>query len=100
MLRRKVAGDVENQLRDPGREGIDLSVGAGDDRPVWHLIPYFAAKKARSLAGAACATSCHVEILSLVRSSIGFTHFITAYQASARSGLRASIRTQKEHCRA
>src|ERR1019366_6540845 len=65
-----------------------------------HLIPYFTAKKARSLAGAACATSCHVEILSLVRSSMGFTHFITASHSSARSGLRASTRTQKEHRRA
>src|ERR1039458_3112196 len=30
-LRRKIAGDVEDQLRDPRRISIDLSVGAGDD---------------------------------------------------------------------
>jgi len=63
-------------------------------------IPYFADKKTRSFGGAACATSCQVDILSSVRSAIGFTHFMTAYQASARSGRRASIRTQNEHCRA
>ena len=39
------------------------------------------------------------QFLSLVRSSTGLTHFMTAYQASARSGLRASTRTQKEHCK-
>jgi hypothetical protein len=43
-------------------------------------IPYFAAKKARSFGGAACATSCQVEIFSSARNSTGFTHFITAYQ--------------------
>src|ERR1019366_6151625 len=30
-LRRKIAGDVEDQLRDPRRKGIDLSIGAGYD---------------------------------------------------------------------
>src|ERR1700730_429492 len=63
-------------------------------------IPYFADKKARSLGGAACATSCQVDIFNSVRNSTGFTHLMTAYQASARSGRRASIRTQHEHCRA
>lgn len=64
------------------------------------LIPYFAAKKVRSFGGAASATSCQVEILSLVRNATGFTHSMTAYQAPARSGRRASTSTQNEHCRA
>src|ERR1019366_8154774 len=34
QLRREIAGDVEDQLRDPSRKSIDLSVGAGDDRHV------------------------------------------------------------------
>src|SRR5664279_3441937 len=33
-LRREVAGDVEDQLRDPGPIGIDLLVAAGHDRHV------------------------------------------------------------------
>ena len=31
ILWREVAGDVEDQLRDPIGKGIDLSVGAGHD---------------------------------------------------------------------
>ena len=34
ILRCEVAGDVEDQLRDSRREGIDLSIGAGHDRHV------------------------------------------------------------------
>jgi hypothetical protein len=48
---------------------------------IYNAIPYLAAKKTRSFGGAACAISCQVEILSLVRNTTGFTHFITAYQA-------------------
>src|ERR1035438_5982771 len=33
-LRREVAGDVEDQLRDPRCKSIDLSICAGDDRHV------------------------------------------------------------------
>jgi hypothetical protein len=51
------------------------------------LIPYFAAKKVRSFGGVAAATSCQVEILSLVRNATGFTHFSTAYQEPARFGV-------------
>ncbi len=36
-------------------------------------MPYFAAKKARTFGGAACANSCQAEIPSSVRNSTGFT---------------------------
>ena len=57
-------------------------------------IRYFADKKTRSFGGAACATSCQVDILSSVRNATGFTYFMTAYRAFARSGRRASISCQ------
>jgi hypothetical protein len=45
----------------------------------------------RSLGGANLANSCQVEILNFVFSSIDFTHFKTAYSASAKADLRESI---------
>lgn len=58
-------------------------------------MPYFSPRKVSRPRGSAVASSCHVRTLQRIRRSTGRTHFITAYQPSISSGLRASVSTQK-----
>ena len=61
---------------------------------------YFAPMNAQSFGGVSPANSYHVQIINLVLNSLDFTHLITEYQDSTRSGLLESTRKQNEHCKA
>ena len=65
-------------------------------RYVIHSIPYFSPKNPRNGFGSILATSCQVRVLQRNLKSTGETHRITAYHASIRSDLLASMSRQNE----